>query len=184
MAVAVLEQYCSLSIVDAELRLDAMVIKPGGEGLVIRRVNSPIAVPTSLVNTGMKYVAAVLEGNTSITVQMLVTMAQGKRREASIPRCSTRSPTVEPELKVALWFPAGPRLRLKATGGRCALLDVERPLYLNLSAQESGRDGLLDGGGGCGRWRGDRHDLGSALAGGAACGEVELAALFRSAGGG
>ena len=63
VAVAVLEQYCSLSIVDGDLALDAMVLQPDGNRLALRRFNRPLAVPLALVNTGMKYIAAVLEGN-------------------------------------------------------------------------------------------------------------------------
>ena len=130
VAVAVLEQYCSLSIVDAELPWDAMVMPVGGERLAVRRLNKPIAVPTSLVNVGMKYIAAVLEGRPSITVQMLLNLALGKSSGGLENALLALLSAIEPELKVALWFPES-AASFESNWRALARLDMDRPLFLN-----------------------------------------------------
>lgn len=129
-AVAVLEQYCSLSIVDAELSGDAMVITPGDGRLAVRRLNRPLAVPSPLVNTGMKYIAAVLEGNTSVTAQTLVNMALGKSTGSLESALLESLSAIEPELKVGLWFPPS-AAAFESNWRALARRNVKRPLYLN-----------------------------------------------------
>jgi hypothetical protein len=130
VAVAVLEQYCSLSMVSAELPLDAMVMPPGAKRLTIRRFNRPLAVPLALVNTGMKYVAAVLEGNASRTAQMLVNLALGKSTASLESSLLELMSAIEPELKVGLSFPAS-AAAFESNWRALAKLEIERPLYLN-----------------------------------------------------
>jgi hypothetical protein len=130
VAIAVLEQYCSLSIVDAELHWDAMVMPVGEERLVVRRLNRPLAVPPPVVNVGMKYIAAVLEGNASMTVQMLVNLALGKSTAALESELLGLMSAIEPELKVGLWFP-GSAAAFESNWRALARLELERPLYLN-----------------------------------------------------
>ena len=130
VAVAVLEQYCSLSIIDGDMSWDAMVMPPGGRRLAVRRFNRPFEVPPSMVDAGMKYVAAVLEGNVSMTVQMLVSLALGKSTASLESALLDLMSAIEPELKVGLWFP-GSAAAFESNWRALARLDVERPLYLN-----------------------------------------------------
>src|SRR6185312_10872895 len=98
VAVAVLEQFCGLSIVDAELHLDSMVMRPDGR-LAVRRLNRPITVPLAVVNTGMKYVAAVMEGNASKAAQSLLLLAAGKLTPGLQTSLLELMSAIEPELK-------------------------------------------------------------------------------------
>jgi hypothetical protein len=129
VATAVLEQLYSLSIVEAELDLDAMVISSDLR-LVMRRINRPFSIPPPQVNVGMKYVAAVLEGDAAITVQTLVTLALGKssgRLEADLLE---RLSGIEPELKVHLWYP-GSAAAFESNWRALASMNLARPIYLN-----------------------------------------------------
>ena len=130
VAVAVLEQYCSLSMVDGDLSLDAMVIPAGGTRLTIRRFNRPLAVPLALVNTGMKYVAAVLEGNASRVAQTLVNLSLGKSTANLESSLLELMSAIEPELKVGLPFPAS-AAAFESNWRALAKLQIERPLFLN-----------------------------------------------------
>jgi hypothetical protein len=129
VAVAVLEQYCSLSIIDAELQLDSMVMRPDGR-LAVRRFNRPITVPLAVVNTGMKYVAAVLEGNASKAAQSLILLAVGKSSPGLQTSLLELMSAIEPELKVGFWFPKSAEA-FESNWRALAKLQVERPLYLN-----------------------------------------------------
>jgi hypothetical protein len=129
-AVAVLEQYCTLSLVDAELDWNAMVMPPGEERLTVRRMSRPIAVPASLVNAGMKYIAAVLEGHITVTSQTLVKLALGKSTGSMETSLLGFMSAVEPELKVGLQFPQS-AATFEVNWRALAMLGVTRPLYLN-----------------------------------------------------
>jgi len=129
VAVAVLEQFCGLSIVDAELHLDSMVMRPDGR-LAVRRLNRPITVPLAVVNTGMKYVAAVMEGNASKAAQSLLLLAAGKLTPGLQTSLLELMSAIEPELKVGFWFPRSAGA-FESNWRALAKLKVERPLYLN-----------------------------------------------------
>ncbi len=130
VAVSVLEQFCSLSVVDAELDWDAMVLPEGSQRLVVRRVSRPLAVPSSQVNVGMKYLAAVLEGRTSLAVQTLVKLTVGKSTAKMEADLLGLMSALEPELKVSLWFPES-AASFESNWRALSRLDVARPLYLN-----------------------------------------------------
>jgi len=130
VAVAVLEQYCSLSIIDAELDWDSMVIPRDGERLAVRRLNRPLAVPPASVTAGMKYVASVLEGNAAMTVQMLLNLALGKSTGGLDSALLGLMSAIEPELKVGLWFPASASA-FESNWRALARLEVKRPLHLS-----------------------------------------------------
>jgi len=129
IATAVLEQYCSLSIVDAELELDAVVVSPAGR-LVMRRLNRPLAVPPPLVNVGIKYLSAVLAGDATMTVQTLLQMAGGQKVASLEPLLLNRMSGIEPELKVQLRFPVS-AAAFESNWRALATIPVVRPLYLN-----------------------------------------------------
>lgn len=132
VAMAVLEQYCSLSIVDADLQADAIVMPTGAQRLAIRRIEKPLSVPPPVVNVGMKYVAAVLEGNASIIVQTLLTMAVGQSSASLEADLLNLMSGVEPELKVHAWYP-GSASAFESNWRALEKLGVSRarPLYLD-----------------------------------------------------
>jgi hypothetical protein len=130
VAVAVLEQYCSLSIVDAELDWDSIVMPFNGQRAAVRRLNRPLSVPPASVTSGMKYVAAVLEGNAALTVQMLLNLALGKSTGALESALLGLMSAIEPELKVGLWFPASAGA-FESNWRALARLEVKRPLHLS-----------------------------------------------------
>lgn len=132
VAEAVLEQYFSLAIVDADLQLDSIVTPTGANRLTIRQIGRPISVPPPAVNLGMKYVAAVLEGNASMTVQTLLTMAVGQSTADLESELLNLMSGVEPELKVHAWYP-GSAAALESNWRALARLHVtrQRPLYLD-----------------------------------------------------
>jgi hypothetical protein len=131
VATAVLEEFFALSILDADLQTDAMVVSTA-QRLVVRRINKPLSVPPPSVNIGMKYVAAVLEGNASMTVQTLLSMAVGRSMADLESEMLNLISGVEPELKVRLWYP-GSAAAFESNWRALAKLEVTRvrPLYLD-----------------------------------------------------
>jgi hypothetical protein len=103
-AAAVLEQFCSLAVVDADLDFATMVLGSGGR-LTFRRIGHPVAVPPAMVNGGMKYIAAVLTGNDSLAAEQLAFLAAGAFRNEIARDLVDAFSGVEPELKIRLWFP-------------------------------------------------------------------------------
>jgi len=132
VAVAVLEQYCTLSIVDADFQPDAIVLPTGGDRLAIRRLERPLSVPPPAVNNGMKYIAAVLEGNASSTVQNLLIMAAGQSSANLESELLNLMSAIEPELKVHAWYP-GSASAFESNWRALDKLQVPRPrpLYLD-----------------------------------------------------
>jgi hypothetical protein len=132
VALAVLEQFYSLSIVDADLQPDAIVMPTGGQRLVVRRINRPLAVPPPAVNLGMKYIAAVLEGNASMIVQTLLTLAVGQSTANLEADLLNLMSGIEPELKVHSWYP-GSASAFESNWRALAKLEVSRarPLFVD-----------------------------------------------------
>lgn len=132
LAVAVLEQYCSLSLVDGDLQADSIVVPGGGERLAVQRLSRPVTVPPPAVNTGMKYLAAVLEGNASMTVQSLLTLAVGQSTADLEAELLNTISGVEPELKVHAWYP-GTAATIESNWRALGKLEMTRPrpLYLD-----------------------------------------------------
>ncbi|HEX4275395.1 MAG TPA: hypothetical protein VHZ74_08585 [Bryobacteraceae bacterium] len=132
VAVAVLEQFFTLAMVDADLDADALVLPTGGMRLAVRRFNRPLSVPPPSVNVGMKYVAAVLEGNASVTVQTLLTLAAGESTAALDARLLNLMSGIEPELKIRLWYP-GSAAAFESNWRALEKLGLSRarPLYLD-----------------------------------------------------
>jgi hypothetical protein len=84
IASAILEQLFSLSMVDADLDLDAMIVDRNNR-LHFRRLNNPIAVLPGVINTGMKYVSAVLAGNATRSAQTLIRLRAGTENQPVVP---------------------------------------------------------------------------------------------------
>ena len=129
IAAAILEQYCGLAIIDAALDLDQMGLARDGR-IVMWRVNRAMAVPPLQVNTGMKYVAAVLLGESSAMVQTLVPMACGQPSQEQEKELMNLLSGIAPELKVHLWFPTA-AAAFESNWMALARLVRNRPLYLD-----------------------------------------------------
>lgn len=130
IATAVLEQFCSLGIVDAELDLDSMIIADSGR-LCFRRLSRSFSVPPSLVNLGMKYIAAVLAGESSQVVQNLLPLTAGRSTLRLEKQLMNALSSVEPELKVHLWYP-NQAAAFESNWKALTRLRTERPLFLNV----------------------------------------------------
>jgi hypothetical protein len=132
VAIAVLEQFFTLAMVDAELDPNALILPTGGMRLAVRRFNRPLSVPPPSVNVGMKYIAAVLEGNASVTVQTLLTLAAGESTASLDARLLNLMSGIEPELKVRLWYP-GSASAFESNWRALTRLDLPRarPLFLD-----------------------------------------------------
>lgn len=129
IAAAVLEQYCSLAIIDAALDLDQMALTRDGR-IVMHRVSRAMAVPPPQVNTGMKYLAAVLLGESAAMVQTLVPLAAGQPSPEQEKELMNLLSGIEPELKVHLWFPRA-AAAFESNWMALAKLMKKRPLYLD-----------------------------------------------------
>ncbi len=130
IAIAVLEQFCSLAIVDAELDLNSLVITRDYR-LAVRRLNRPVAVPPSMLNLGIKYLASVLAGESTLVVQSLVPLAAGVTSADREKRMMNALSSVEPELKIHMWYPAS-AAAFESNWKALNRLQLERPLFLNI----------------------------------------------------
>lgn len=104
IAVAIFEQLFTLGIVDSDIDIDAFVVQPDGT-LTLRRLNRIASVPPVNINPGMKYIAAVLAGDSTVTVQTLFPLAAGHSSATLEASLLNALSAVEPELKVKLRYP-------------------------------------------------------------------------------
>jgi hypothetical protein len=104
IASAILEQFFSLSMVDGDLDLDAMIVDQNNR-LHIRRLNNPIAVLPGVINTGIKYISAVLAANAPLSAQMLIRLMISQPPLDLEKQLIEEFSGVEPELKINRWFP-------------------------------------------------------------------------------
>lgn len=105
LASAILEQLYTLSIVDADLDLDEMVVDLD-HGLHFRRLGSAVAVLPDQVNAGIKYAAAVVSGNATLSAQKLIRLAISRSSPELEKQLLDEFSGVEPELKINTWFPS------------------------------------------------------------------------------
>ena len=129
IASAILEQFYSLSVVDAELDLDSMLVG-ADQRLYLRRLNSPLSVLPSLINTGIQYCAAVVAGNATVSAQKLVRLVVSQPPLDLERLLMDEFSAIEPELKVNMWYPhsAG---AFENNWRALARLTIVRPLFLN-----------------------------------------------------
>jgi hypothetical protein len=129
IASAILEQFYSLSVVDAELDLDSMLVG-ADQRLYFRRLNSPVSVLPSLINTGIQYCAAVVAGNAAVSAQKLVRLVVSQPPLDLERLLMDEFSAIEPELKVNMWYP--PSAGAFENNWRAlARLTIMRPLFLN-----------------------------------------------------
>lgn len=129
IASAILEQFYSLSMVDADPDLDSMIVDRN-DRLHFRRLNNPIAVGPSLINHGIKYTSAVLAGNASLSAQTLIRLVVPHPPLDLEKRLIDEFSGVEPELKINMWFP-GSAGAFESNWRALAKLAPSRPLFLD-----------------------------------------------------
>lgn len=129
IASAVLEQFYSLSIVDADLDLDAMVVGTDNR-LHYRRLSNPLSVLPGQINTGIKYMASVVAGNASISAQTLIRLVLSHPPLNLEKELMDEFSGIEPDLKVNMWFP--PSAEAFENNWRAlSKLIGDRPLFLD-----------------------------------------------------
>ncbi len=131
LAEAVLEQICTISALDGDLDFDALVLTPEGR-LGVRHVERLIAVPPALASTALRYISAVLAGDTTFASHLLARLASGRTDLQLEAKLRKELSNLEPELKVDV--PRFPESASIFEGNWRALARIrpERPLFLDL----------------------------------------------------
>jgi hypothetical protein len=129
VATAILEQFFSLSMVEGDLDLDAMVVDAANR-LHFRRLGNPIAVLPGVINTGMEYVSAVLSGNASVSAQKLIRLIIAQPPLDLDRLLMEEFSGIEPELKINMWYPTS-AAAFESNWRALAKIDLPRPLYLD-----------------------------------------------------
>jgi hypothetical protein len=142
LAEAMLEQTCLISVVDAELDLDTIVMAKDGH-LVLRRANRLVAIPAAMARTLLKYISSVLTGNSPHANRQLVRLVMGYASAPVESRLFDELSNLEPELKINLRFP--PSVGTFESNWRAiARIARERPLYVDALHRNLITVGYLD----------------------------------------
>jgi hypothetical protein len=168
LAELILEQTCLLGIVDGDLDAADIVTTPDGP-LAIRRWGRMMSVPPALVPVALKYVSAVLAGDSPVAGRMLIRLAVGNcpiRLESALTKVLASS---EPEMKGRLRFPPS-AAGFESNWRAIAALGLEAPLFLtflhrNLNA--------------LGYWCAETSPAKQALPGGDCLAEAQFSVLGR-----
>jgi hypothetical protein len=129
IAAAILEQFYSLSIVAADLDLDAMFVGQNNR-LHFRRLNGALSVLPNRVNAGIQYATAVVAGDAAVSAQKLIGLIVSRPSRDLEKRLLDEFSGIEPELKVNLWFP--PSAEAFENNWRAlARIFPSRPLFLD-----------------------------------------------------
>ncbi len=129
IASAILEQFFSLSMVDADLDLDAMVVDAENR-LHFRRLDNPVAVLPGVINTGIQYVSSVLAGNAPRSAQTLIRLMISQPPLDLEKLLMEEFSGVEPELKINMWFPPSAGA-FESNWRALAKIAPARPLFLD-----------------------------------------------------
>jgi hypothetical protein len=129
IASAILEQFFSMSMVDADLDPETMIVDQNNR-LHFNRLHNPIAVPPSLVNNGIKYTSAVLAGDAFRSAQTLIRLMHSQPPLDLEQRLIDEFSGIEPELKINMWFPASAGA-FESNWRALAKLAATRPLFLD-----------------------------------------------------
>ena len=129
IASAILEQFFSLSMVDADLDLDAMIVDQNNR-LHFRRLNNPIAILPGVINTGIKYASAVLAGNATRSAQTLIRLMIAQPPLDLEKLLMEEFSGIEPELKINRWFPSSAGA-FESNWRALARIAPSRPLFLD-----------------------------------------------------
>jgi len=129
LAELVLEQILTLNVIDAELDLD-QIVSAGGR-LVVRRANRLVAVPAPQVRTAMRYVAAVLSGNSPVAARALLKLAWGRDAAGQLEsKLVDELAHLTPELKGRYRFPPSAAV-FESNWRALARLNGSAPLFLD-----------------------------------------------------
>ena len=129
IASAILEQFYSLSMVDTDLDLDAMIVD-ANQRLHFLRLNNPVAVPPSMVNMGIRYGCAVLAGNASLSAQALIRLTISRPPLDLEKQLMDEFSSIDPELKINRWFP-GSAAAFESNWRALTKMETSRPLFLD-----------------------------------------------------
>ena len=130
LATAVLEQFYSLSIVDADLDPAALIVD-SDRRLHYRRLNAAISVLPHQVDSGIEYAAAVVSGNASLSAQKLVRLTIGRSSPDYEKQLLDEFSGIEPELKINSWYPSSAEA-FENNWRALASIFPARPLFLDL----------------------------------------------------
>jgi hypothetical protein len=125
---AILEQFLSLCIVDADLDLDAMVVRNGR--VHFKRLTNAVAVLPRATDTGVQYIAAVLASNATRSAQTLIRLVISQPALDLEKRLMEQFSAIEPELKIKMWFPPS-AAAFESNWRALAKMVPSRPLYLD-----------------------------------------------------
>lgn len=129
IAGAIFEQFCSLGIVEGDLRVDALIVTPD-KRLVFRRLARPLPTPPGLAAPALEYVAAAISRDAALSSRTLLRLAISYESPALEKELISKLSAVEPELKVHRWFPPSAET-FEANWRAISRLPVERKLYLD-----------------------------------------------------
>jgi hypothetical protein len=129
IASAILEQFFSLSMVDADLDLDAMVVDRDSR-LHFRRLDNPVAVLPGVLDAGIKYISSVLAGNAPRSAQTLIRLMISQPPLDLEKRLMEEFSGIEPDLKINMWFPSSAGA-LENNWRALAKIAPSRPLFLD-----------------------------------------------------
>lgn len=129
IAAAILEQFYSLSMVDADLELEAMIVDADNR-LHFRRLHNPVAVLPSVINQGIKYISGVLAGNAPIAAQAMIRMMISQPPLDLERELMEEFSAIEPELKINRWFPPAAGA-FESNWRALAKLAPSRPMFLD-----------------------------------------------------
>jgi hypothetical protein len=128
IASAILEQFLSLSLLDADLDLEAMVVRNGR--LHFCRLNNPVAVLPRAADTGLQYISSVLAGNEPRSAQTLLRLVISHPALQMERRLMEQFSAIEPELKIKMWFPPSAGA-FESNWRSLAKIAPSRPLFLD-----------------------------------------------------
>ena len=128
IASAILEQVLSLSLLDADLDLEAMVVRNGR--LHFCRLNNPVAVLPRVADTGLQYISSVLAGNAPRSAQTLLRLLISPPPLHMERRLMEQFSAIEPELKIKIWFPPSAG-GFESNWRSLAKIAPSRPLFLD-----------------------------------------------------
>jgi hypothetical protein len=142
LAEGILEQTCLLSVVDADLDGDFLVVAKDGR-LVFQRANRLVSIPGGMVRSVLKYISAVVAGDSSYANRQLVRLASGHTSAQAESRLFDELSNLEPELKINLRFPASVGA-FESNWRAAARITRDRPLYLDMLHRNLIQLGYLD----------------------------------------
>jgi hypothetical protein len=129
IASAILEQFFSLSMVEADLEMDMMLVDDDNR-LYFRRLNNPVAVLPGLIDTGIKYISSVVAGDAPRAAQTLIRLMISRPPLDLEKDLMEEFSGIEPELKINMWFPPSAGA-FESNWRALAKIAPSRPLFLD-----------------------------------------------------